>query len=90
MLRATIARSMRLSFSSSRPPRLDDAASCMGDERIGAASSMMGSWTTTSVLAPRSGSTRVSALSSGANIALSPGRFLPLPRQSVLWAPSPQ
>jgi hypothetical protein len=90
MLRATTAGWMRLSSSSSRPPCLDDAASGMGDKRINADSSMMGSRTTTSVLASGSGSTRFSTLSSGANVAQSRGLFLPLSRQLVLWAPSPQ
>jgi hypothetical protein len=51
---------------------------------------MMGSRTTTSVLASGSGSTCFSTLSSGANVAQSRGLFLPLSRQLVLWAPSPQ
>jgi hypothetical protein len=73
MLRATTAGSIRLSSNSCRPPRLDDVASGMGAERIGTAFSMMGSWTTTSMLAPGSGSTHVSMLSSGATVAPSLG-----------------
>jgi hypothetical protein len=72
MFKAITVGLTRLSSSSSRPPRLDDATSGMGVERIDAASSMMTSRMTASVLARGSGSIRVSALVSGATVVPSP------------------
>jgi hypothetical protein len=60
MLRATTAGSTRLSSSSSRPSRLVDVAPAMGAARISAITSISGSRTTTSLLAPGSRSTHVS------------------------------
>jgi hypothetical protein len=52
MLRATTAGSTRLSSNRSRPPQLVDVTSEIGAERIGVASSISGSRTTTLVLVP--------------------------------------
>jgi hypothetical protein len=90
MLRAIMARSIRLSSSSSRPPQLVDIASDMGAERINATSSISGSRMTTFVLVPRM--SRHASPPSPRGLLQLPARGLLLLSSlpPVLWARFPQ